>query len=116
MLRNQTDLHNLEDFAQGSCEDNLQATHQENTFLFRKTSTKKIERLKQQNQGLQQALRKADTKLKETQTQLTQAGKLATLGTLGSEIAHELNNPLTVVCAEADEIIEGIGSGSFGRS
>ena len=78
-----------------------------------KIPAKKIEQLRQQNQNLQQALRKADTKLKETQTQLTQAGKLATLGTLGSEIAHELNNPLTVVCAEADEIIEAHGSGSF---
>jgi len=39
---------------------------------------------------------------------LAQAGKLATLGTLEAVVAHELNNPLTVISAEADQILDGI--------
>ena len=34
-------------------------------------------------------------KLRTTQTQLVQAGRLAALGELGTGIAHELNQPLT---------------------
>ncbi len=116
MLRNQTRLPNSEDLAQESGEDSLvQESALENALLVKKTPDSEIEQLIQQSQSLQQALSRSDEKLKETQAQLSQAGKLATLGTLGSEIAHELNNPLTVVSAEADEIIEALGNGSFDK-
>lgn len=115
MLRNQTYLHNLKDLAHEPGKDKLQESSHENDFIFEKTSDDQIEQLVQQNHCLQQALEEADDKLKETQAQLAQAGKLATLGTLGAEVAHELNNPLTVVSAEADEIIEALGNGNFDR-
>ena len=44
----------------------------------------------------QKALTKAFYELKDTQNQLVQAGKLATLGTMAG-IAHELSNPLAAV-------------------
>ena len=116
MIRNQSYLHNLKDLAHEPGEEKLQESSHKNTLIFEKTSDDHIEQLIQQNQSMRQALEEADDKLKETQAQLAQAGKLATLGTLGAEIAHELNNPLTVVSAEADEIIEALGNGSFDKA
>ncbi len=113
MKRNQSYLHNLKDLAHEPGEEKLQEPLDENALIFEKISDDHIEQLIQQNQSMHQALEEAANKLKETQAQLAQAGKLATLGTLGAEVAHELNNPLTVVSAEADEIIEALGNGSF---
>jgi len=115
MLRTQSYLHNLKNLAPEPTEKNLQESSHENAFLFKKTPDNQIEQLIHQKQSLQQALKKTNYKLKETQAQLAQAGKLATLGTMGAEIAHELNNPLTVVSAEADEIIEALANGSFDK-
>jgi C4-dicarboxylate-specific signal transduction histidine kinase len=115
MIRNQSYLHNLKDLAHEPGEEKLQESSHENALIFEKISDDHIEQIIQQNQSMRQALEEADDKLKETQAQLAQAGKLATLGTLGAEIAHELNNPLTVVSAEADEIIEALGNGSFDK-
>ena len=50
--------------------------------------------------------KKAEAKAREMQLQLLQASKLVSLGTIGSGVAHELNNPLTIVKASAEVIIE----------
>ena len=59
-------------------------------------------------------LHEKDKQLRSAQAQLAQAGKMATLGTLGAGVAHELNNPLTVISGEADEILDSINNGFQG--
>lgn len=58
------------------------------------------------NEGLEEKVRertsqleKAITTLKETQAQLMQSEKLATIGTLAGGVAHELNNPMSAILA-----------------
>lgn len=52
-----------------------------------------------------------DDQLKLALHRLAQAEKLATLGTLGASMVHELNNPLTVIRAEAEEILSLLEEG-----
>ncbi|MCG8607486.1 hypothetical protein MJD09_21200, partial [bacterium] len=54
-----------------------------------------------------------DQEIVKLKAQLAQAGKLATLGLQGAGIAHELNNPLTVISAEADEILDAFENNDF---
>jgi two-component system NtrC family sensor kinase len=58
-----------------------------------------------QKTRLAEELEKNLKELKETQAQLIQSAKLATVGTLAAGIAHEINNPLTVISARAELLL-----------
>ena len=58
-----------------------------------------------QKTTLAEELEKNLMNLKETQAQLVQSAKLATVGTLAAGIAHDINNPLTVISARSELLL-----------
>ncbi|WP_084545389.1 sensor histidine kinase [Derxia gummosa] len=51
----------------------------------------------------------ANARLLETQRQLAQADKLATIGQLAAGVAHEVNNPMAVIQGNLDLMVELLG-------
>jgi len=59
-----------------------------------------------QLENAEKSLKQAYQESKELQAQLVQSGKLASLGELAAGIAHELNQPLTVIRANSQLILK----------
>lgn len=58
------------------------------------------------NSRLYEDLRKQMDELQRTQQQLVQSAKLAAIGELAAAVAHEVNNPLTVITGISDVLLE----------
>jgi C4-dicarboxylate-specific signal transduction histidine kinase len=72
-----------------------------------------LQELLRVTEQLNQIIVEKDKEIVKLKAQLAQAGKLATLGLQGAGIAHELNNPLTVISAEAEEILDAFDNDGF---
>jgi signal transduction histidine kinase/CheY-like chemotaxis protein len=59
-----------------------------------------------ENSRLYEGVKQQMAELKQTQAQLVQSAKLAAIGELAANIAHEINNPLTTVLGFASFIAE----------
>ncbi|WP_299977376.1 PAS domain-containing sensor histidine kinase [Desulfobacula sp.] len=53
-----------------------------------------------------QVIKKRDSELEEMNTQLMQAGKLASIGELSAGVAHEINNPLAIIMTEHQLLLD----------
>lgn len=73
-------------------QENARIISEQNTVLEQKVQERTSE-LQQTNQNLEKALRE----LKDTQSQLVESEKMASLGQLTAGIAHEINNPINFV-------------------
>src|SRR5712691_4637834 len=65
-----------------------------------------------ENSRLYEGVRRQMTELKQTQAQLIQSTKLAAIGELAANIAHEINNPLTSVLGFASYLAERVAPGA----
>ena len=64
------------------------------------------------NARLYESLRAQMVELQSTQQQLIQSAKLAAIGELAAGVAHELNNPLTVIVGKTSLLMQGTAAGS----
>ena len=72
-----------------------------------------LDDLFQKQRQTMEKLEKAYKELKSTQAQLIQSGKLSSIGELASGVAHELNQPLTVIRGNAQLIQRNLQRGEL---
>src|SRR2546428_8037975 len=65
-----------------------------------------------ENSRLYEGVKRQMTELRQTQAQLIQSTKLAAIGELAANIAHEINNPLTTVLGFASFLAERLPEGA----
>lgn len=65
-----------------------------------------------ENATLYEGVRRQMAELQQAQAQLIQAAKLAAIGELAANVAHELNNPLTTVLGFASVMTETLAPGA----
>ncbi len=67
--------------------------------------TKAKDELEELNVHLEDKVEERTRQLKETQEQLIQSAKMATIGTLAGGVAHEINNPLGAILTNTQMLI-----------
>jgi two-component system NtrC family sensor kinase len=93
-------------------EEALQQAHDELELRVRERTAE----LAFANESLQREMaerQQAEAQLQQQREALYQREKLAAMGSLLASVAHELNNPLSVVMVQADLLREEIGQGSL---
>ncbi|WP_423147110.1 sensor histidine kinase [Rubrolithibacter danxiaensis] len=82
-----------------AAQENERIIKEQNVFLEQKVNERTAE-LKKSNTDLHQTLEE----LKQTQTQLVESEKMASLGQLTAGIAHEINNPINFVTSNVNPL------------
>lgn len=90
VLRKQAERSRMKELA--TAKENQRLVSEQNVILEKQVAERTAE-LQESNQNLNQTL----VTLKETQSQLVQAEKMASLGILTAGVAHEINNPINFV-------------------
>lgn len=86
-----------------------------NSVLVVNKISEATERIFLENEILKKKIHNLEAKLRSTKEQLNHANKLAILGNIGAGIAHELNNPLTVISGESEEILDNLGESTIDK-
>lgn len=81
----------------------LEARVEERTVDLKRTNERLVEEVRERND--------AENRLRQTQTELIQAGKLAALGQMSAALSHEFNQPLAAVKSYADNAIQFLDRG-----
>lgn len=92
--------------------------HLKHMRLLTDTLAKKVEDLEAEiaeRTRAEEALRAKDEELQAMTQQLWQTAKLATMGKLAAEVAHELNNPLTAIGLRTELLQADIPTGNPAR-
>jgi C4-dicarboxylate-specific signal transduction histidine kinase len=89
-------------------DDYLSAPLRPRELLARVRSLVRLREARQEVLRQNRALERAHDELLQVQRQLLETERLATLGTLATGLAHELNNPLAVVWAGFEQLSESI--------
>lgn len=85
-------------------QEDLEHRVEKRTDELRKANLQLQEEIRQRQQ-MEEDLRKAYIDLKNTQSQLVQSAKLASIGELAAGIVHELNQPLMVIRGYAQALL-----------
>ncbi|WP_425088231.1 ATP-binding protein [Stappia sp.] len=88
---------------QRAATETLEARIAERTLDLKQANDKLVEEVRER--------RDAENRLRQTQTELIQAGKLAALGQMSAALSHEFNQPLAAVKSYADNAIQFLARG-----